>query len=62
MQDRVTTSYVRWRLPVLVSALILILLVPFMLIRLWTGNSQGGRALGTAYPGRSRRPRTDSRR
>ena len=28
LQDRVTTSYVRWRLPLLVSAVILILLVP----------------------------------
>lgn len=35
-QDRVTTSYVRWRLPLLVSAVILILLVPFLLIRQWT--------------------------
>ena len=32
MQDRVTTSYVRWRLPLLVSAVVLILLVPFLLI------------------------------
>ena len=40
MQDRVTKSYVRWRLPLLVSAVILILLVPFLLIRLWTANSQ----------------------
>ncbi|WP_372013284.1 sensor histidine kinase [Pseudoxanthomonas sp. 10H] len=40
MQDRVTSNYVRWRLPLLVSAVILILLVPFLLTRLWTGNSQ----------------------
>lgn len=39
MQDRVTTSYVRWRLPLLVSAVILILLVPFLLSGQWTGNS-----------------------
>ena len=40
MQDRVTKSYVRWRLPLLVSALILILLVPFLLVRQWSANSQ----------------------
>lgn len=40
MHDRVTTSYVRWRLPLLVSAVILILLVPYLLARLWSANSQ----------------------
>jgi signal transduction histidine kinase len=40
LQDRVTTSYVRWRLPLLVSAVVLILLVPFLLIREWSAYSQ----------------------
>lgn len=40
MQDRVTHSYVRWRLPLLVSAVVLILLVPFLLIRQWTAGSE----------------------
>lgn len=40
MQDTVTHSYVRWRLPLLVSAVVLILLVPYLLIRQWTSNSQ----------------------
>lgn len=40
MQDRVTTSYVRWRLPLLVSAVVLILLVPFLLIRQWNASSE----------------------
>lgn len=39
-QDSVTTTYVRWRLPLLVSALVLILLVPYLLIRQWSINSQ----------------------
>ncbi|GAB3516581.1 sensor histidine kinase [Pseudoxanthomonas daejeonensis] len=39
-QDSLTITYVRWRLPLLVSALVLILLVPYLLIRQWTENSQ----------------------
>ncbi|KAF1696762.1 histidine kinase [Pseudoxanthomonas jiangsuensis] len=40
LQDSVTTSYVRWRLPLLISAVLLILLVPYLLVRLWSSNSQ----------------------
>ena len=40
MQDSVATSYVRWRLPLLISAVLLILLVPYLLVRLWSANSQ----------------------
>jgi PAS domain S-box-containing protein len=40
LQDSVTTSYVRWRVPLLISAVVLILLVPFLLVRQWTDSSQ----------------------
>lgn len=39
MHDSVTTSYVRWRLPVLVATIVLILLLPYLLIRQWAANS-----------------------
>ncbi|AKC85497.1 sensor histidine kinase [Pseudoxanthomonas suwonensis] len=39
MQDSVTTSYVRWRLPLLISAVVLILLVPYLLVRQWSNYS-----------------------
>jgi len=40
LQDSVTRSYVRWRMPLLVSAVVLILLLPFLLVRQWTANSE----------------------
>lgn len=40
MQASATTTYVRWRLPLLVSAVVVILLVPYLLIRQWTTTNQ----------------------
>jgi len=40
LQDQLSKTYVRWRLPVLVALVILILLVPYLLIRQWTAESQ----------------------
>jgi len=40
LQDSVTTSYVRWRMPLLISAVVVILLVPYLLIRQWAEGSE----------------------
>ena len=40
LQDTVTRSYVRWRVPLLVSVVVLILLVPYLLVRQWTAASE----------------------
>src|SRR5690606_19369091 len=37
-------SFPRWRLPILLSVLVLILLVPFLLVRQWTEYSRGADA------------------
>lgn len=39
MQDSVTLADDRWRLPLLVTVVVLTLLVPFLLVRQWTANS-----------------------
>ena len=40
MQNNHSSSYVRWRLPLLISAVILILLVPYLFIQQWTSESR----------------------
>jgi PAS domain S-box-containing protein len=40
LRDPLGTSHARWRLPVLVAAVVLILLLPYLLIRQWTEESQ----------------------